>query len=205
MTDTSVRSEILPPLVIVGGFFPLPIPMPLGKAERFFRQRGREVWIVPHSFRSMRDIRRRSDLTEKTLREVLERTGNDKVDILAYSMGGIAALRVLQRSDLAAKIRTFVTYSTPYLGTITPLGFLLTGYFANMAIQLLPGSEILTEVTAAGLPAGPRYVSVGGTKDWTCPAKHALFPGAEHALCAHDHLDFLTNEHVCAFLESYLR
>jgi pimeloyl-ACP methyl ester carboxylesterase len=177
--------------------------MPLGKAARFFRRRGRRVWIVPHSFRSMRDVRRRAEVVANTIRDVLRLTGSAELDILAYSMGGPAALYALQRFDLAGKIRVFVSYGAPYQGTTSSLVILLTGYFANMADQLLPGSDILTEVAAAGLPAGPRYVSVAGTKDWLCPQERARLPGAEHALC--DHLDFLVNSRVYAFLEPYLR
>jgi len=205
VVKASIRSAGLPPLLIVGGFFPLLTPMPLGRAARFFRRRGREVWIVPHGFRSMRDVRRRAELTAETLREVLSVTGSAKLDILAYSMGGLAALRALQSFGLADRVRTFVSYGAPYQGTTASLAILLTGYFVKAADQMLPGSDVLREIAAAGLPAGPRYVSAGGTKDWLCPPERARLPGAEHVLCDHDHLDFLVNDRVYAFLEPYLR
>jgi len=179
--------------------------MPLGRAARYFRRRGRAVWIAPHGFRSMRDIRLRAELVAGTIRGVLDRSGAAELDILAYSMGGPAALYALQRFGLAERIRVFVSYGAPYQGTTSSLAILLTGYFANMADQLLPGSDILEELAARGLPSGPRYVSVAGTRDWLCPPERALLPGAEHVLCEHDHLDFLVNDRVYAFLEQYLR
>ena len=205
MIRTPIRSEVLPPLLIVGGFYPLLTPMPLGRAARYFRRRGRAVWIVPHGFRSMRDIDRRAGLVAAEIRRILCRTGSDRLDILAYSMGGPAALRALQREDLAGRVRSFVSYGAPYRGSTASLAILLTGYFARMADQLLPGSEILEEIAAAGLPPGLHYDSAAGAKDWLCPPEQALLPGAEHVLCEHGHLDFLVNDSVYAFLEQHLR
>jgi len=194
-----------PPLLIVGGFYPLLTPMPLGKAARFFRQRGRRVWILPHGFRSMRDVRRRAANVDRMVKQVLAETGHRQLDILAFSMGGLASLYAIQKYGLAQHVRTFVAYSSPFQGVTASLSILVTIYFARVAMQLLPGSQIINEILAGGLPPGPRYVSVSGADDWLCPPECTRLPGAEHATCPHDHLDFLIDSRVYAALEPFLR
>jgi triacylglycerol lipase len=193
------------PLLIVGGFYPLLTPMPLGKAARFFRQRGWRVWILPHGFRSMRDVRRRAANVDRMVRQILAETGCRQLDILAFSMGGLASLYAIQKYGLAEHVRTFVAYSSPFQGVPASLAILATVYFARVAFQLLPGSQVINEILAGDLPPGPRYVSVGGTGDWLCPPESTRLPGAEHATCPHDHLDFLIDSRVYAALEPFLR
>lgn len=208
MKDNNVsgRDRPAPPLLIVGGFYPLLTPMPLGLAAGYFRRRGRRVWILPHGFRSMRDVRRRAANVERMVRQVLAESGSEQLDILAFSMGGLASLYAIQRHGLAGHVRTFVAYSSPFQGVTTSLAVLVFSvYFAKVAAQMLPGSELIREILDAGLPPGPRYVSVGGSKDWICPPECARLPGAEHAVCCHDHLDFLTNRRVFDALERFLR
>jgi pimeloyl-ACP methyl ester carboxylesterase len=195
-----------PPLLIVGGFYPLLTPMPLGLAAGYFRRSGRRVWILPHSVRSMRDIRLRARLTAELIDRVLRETGSEQLDILAFSMGGLAALMAIQKYGLGRRVRTFVAYSSPFQGVTSSLAVLIfSAYFAKMAGQMLPGSRLIREMLDAGLPAGPRYVSVGGDKDWLCPPECTRLPGAEHATCHHGHLDFLANSRVFVALEPFLR
>ena len=200
------RREKSPPLLLVGGFYPLLTPMPLHLAARHFRRLGREVWIVPHSVGSMRDVRQRAALTARYAREVLAKTGAAKLDILAYSMGGLAAIYAIQHFGLADRVRTFVSYGSPYQGTPASLIILIfREYFSLMARQMLPESDLVREILAGGLPPGPRYVSVYGETDWLCPRASAYLPGAKHAHCPFDHLDFLIDPRVCRALEPFLR
>ena len=193
-----------PPLLIVGGFYPLLTPMPLGMAARFFRRHGRRVYILPHDIRGMRDIRLRARRTAEMAEAILAETGSPKLDILGFSMGGLASLYAVQRFGLAGKVRTLLTYGSPYQGVSVSLAALATIYFAKAAVQLLPESEVIRELREGGLPPGPRYVSVAGLNDWLCPPERAWLPGARHAYLDHSHLDFLINVEVYRELERFL-
>lgn len=194
------------PLLIIGGFFPLLTPMPLGKAARYFRRRGRRVWILPHSLRSMRDVRVRGRLVAEAAARLLDETRADRLDILAFSMGGLAALYAIQEHGLAGRVRTLVAYAAPFQGVTSSLAALVfSAYFAKIAGQMLPGSRLIRDLLDRGLPSGPRYVSVAGANDWLCPPERAKLPGAEYAVCPFSHLDFLVNSKVYDAIEPYLR
>jgi len=193
------------PLLIVGGFYPLLTPMPLGKAARFFRRNGRMVYILPHGVRSMRDIRLRGGRVAEMIEKILAETGRDRLDILGFSMGGLASLYAIQKFGLAGRVRTLLTYGAPFQGVSASLAALATVYFARAALQLLPESDVIRDIQKAGLPPGPRYISVAGLNDWLCPPERAWLPGARHAYLTFSHLDFLINSDVYRELENFLR
>jgi len=193
-----------PPLLIIGGFYPLLTPMPLGKARRFFERHGRRVHILPHGIRSMRDIRLRAKCAAEMIGDILSETGCDRLDILGFSMGGLAGLYAIQRSGLAGQVRTFLTYGSPYQGVSVSLAALATVYYAKAARQLLPESDFLRELRAGGLPPGPRYISVSGLNDWLCQPEEAWLSGARHAYLESSHLDFLIKGEIYRQLEVFL-
>ncbi len=204
MEKESAQVRCQPPLLIIGGFYPFLTPMPLGMASRFFRRHGRPVYILPHDIRSMRDIRLRARRAAELADKILAETGSPKLDILGFSMGGLAGLYAVQRFGLAGKVRTLLTYGSPFRGVSASLAALATVYFAKAAVQLLPDSEVLRELQEGGLPPGPRYVSTAGLNDWLCPPEQAWLPGARHAYLGYSHLDFLINIEVYRELEQYL-
>ncbi len=204
MDKGSDQARYQPPLLIIGGFYPLLTPMPLGMAARFFRRNGRRVYILPHDIRSMRDIRLRAGRAAELAEKILAETGDSKLDILGFSMGGLAGLYAVQRFGLAGKVRTLLTYGSPFRGVSVSLAALATVYFAKAAVQLLPESDVIRELQEGGLPPGPRYVSAAGLNDWLCPPEQAWLPGARHAYLGYSHLDFLINVEVYRELELFL-
>ncbi len=69
------------------------------------------------------------------------RTGAERVDVVAFSLGGIASRYYLQRLGGAARVQRFVTISSPHHGT-------LTGYIRNNpgATELRIGSAFLADL-----------------------------------------------------------
>lgn len=69
------------------------------------------------------------------------RTGAERVDVVAFSLGGIASRYYLQRLGGAERVQRFVTISSPHHGT-------LTGYIRNNpgSTELRIGSPFLADL-----------------------------------------------------------
>ncbi len=195
-----------PPLIVVGGFYPLLTAMPLGPVTEHFRRLGRLVIALPHSVVNMCDVRLRAErLAKVALRLAAGSPGTGcKVDILGFSMGGLCGLYAIQNFGLAPRLRTLLTYGAPFQGTDAAYLGIFTGHFGHAALQMLPGSRLLRDMERQGLPPGPRYVSVSGSADYVCPTPRCRLPGAEHALVPFGHSDFLFNDALFAALAPYL-
>ncbi|MEK6954358.1 MAG: alpha/beta fold hydrolase [Candidatus Micrarchaeota archaeon] len=63
------------------------------------------------------DIRELSVQLQEAISEVKRRTGADKVDVIAHSMGGLVTSWYIKSGNFANDIGTFVTLSTPFYGT----------------------------------------------------------------------------------------
>lgn len=72
---------------------------------------------------------------------ILAESGQDRIDIVAHSMGGLAAACYLKALGGKARVRKFVAIATPFHGT--PVGYL--GLNRN-AFEMTPRSRFLTEL-----------------------------------------------------------
>ncbi|GHH86271.1 esterase/lipase family protein [Streptomyces capitiformicae] len=90
------------------------------------------------------DIRTAADLLGRHIEDICERTGQEQVDIVGHSLGGLIARYYVQRLGGDHRVRTLVTLGTPHGGTqAIPL--------ANahpIVRQMRPGSEVLEELRA---------------------------------------------------------
>ena len=59
----------------------------------------------------------RAEELSKHVNEVLQRTGNQKVHIIAHSMGGLDARHMIVDKGMADRVATLTTIGTPHLGT----------------------------------------------------------------------------------------
>lgn len=88
------------------------------------------------------DIRAAAELLARHIEDICERTGQQRVDVVGHSLGGLIARYYVQRLDGDHRVRTLVTLGTPHGGTrVAPL--------ANahpIVRQMRPGSEILEEL-----------------------------------------------------------
>jgi triacylglycerol lipase len=97
--------------------------------------------------------------------EVLRRTGKDKVDIIAHSMGGLSARYYIKFLGGVTRVRDFVSLGSPHQGT-------LAAYFGIATCggqQMVPGSDFLRRLNE-GDPTPPpvRYTSIWSTGDEAC-------------------------------------
>lgn len=149
-----------------------------------------------------------TDLVEsgRRLRELLDRLKVDnpgvEVDVLAHSQGGLVtrlAIGPLPPSNVA----TIVTLATPHTGAdLANIGRQLDATAAGRAALTLAGevnreginpestsvrqlsssSATLTALNSEPVPAGPRWVAIGGRLDLVVPSSRARLSGAENTV-----------------------
>lgn len=104
-------------------------------------------------------------------------TGEDQVDIVAHSLGGLIARLAIQRLGLVASVRSLITLATPHRGTYA-------AQYANTPITcaLRPNSELITDLNRDDLRALPlRFVTVHSDRDvYVVPHEGQTHPDAEH-------------------------
>ncbi|WP_079191483.1 esterase/lipase family protein [Streptomyces sp. CB00455] len=89
-----------------------------------------------------RDLRVTARHLARHVEELCARTGQDQVDLVGHSLGGLIGRYYVQRLGGDARVRTLVTLGTPHSGT-------LVAPFMDahpLVRQMRPGSAVLTEL-----------------------------------------------------------
>lgn len=88
------------------------------------------------------DIRAAADLLGRHIEDICERTGQERVDVVGHSLGGLIARYYVQRLGGDHRVRTLVTLGTPHGGTrAVPLAD------AHPIVrQMRPDSEVMQEL-----------------------------------------------------------
>ncbi|KND34822.1 MULTISPECIES: lipase family alpha/beta hydrolase [Streptomyces] len=88
------------------------------------------------------DIRAAAELLGRHIEDICERTGQEQVDVVGHSLGGLIARYYVQRLGGDVRVRTLVTLGTPHSGTrAVPLAD------AHPIVrQMRPGSALLEEL-----------------------------------------------------------
>ncbi|MCC6623846.1 MAG: hypothetical protein IT385_21485 [Deltaproteobacteria bacterium] len=116
--------------------------------------------------------------------DVLEETGQDKIDILAECTGGVIARHYIQSLGGDAKVSRMVTFVSPQQGVAkAPLAASIAGWPA--LYDLTPGSDFLRAVNDAPLPANVPFTSIYTCSDeYIQPYETSIIPGATNiGLC----------------------
>ncbi|MFF4317260.1 esterase/lipase family protein [Streptomyces sp. NPDC001568] len=91
-----------------------------------------------------RDLRVTARHLARRVEELCERSGQDRVDLVGHSLGGLVARYYVQRLGGDARVRTLVTLGTPHAGTrVAPF---MDAH--PLVRQMRPESEVLTELGA---------------------------------------------------------
>ncbi|HAT37912.1 MAG TPA: hypothetical protein DCS75_05430 [Gemmatimonadetes bacterium] len=132
---------------------------------------------------------------------MLERTGSKKVDVLAHSMGGLAARwYILTQPDHS--IRRAVFLGTPHRGTLS--AYLA---FGKSGPEMLPGSNFLDSLnTLQPTPLGVEPRTIRTLIDThIIPGWSATLPGVEdHRVCCTTHTGLLKDVRVFELILSFL-
>ena len=132
---------------------------------------------------------------------LLERSGADRVDIVAHSMGGLATRwYLLTRED--PPVRRVVFIASPHRGT-------LSAHFAwgGGREEMMPDSPFLDTLnTVAPVPTGVNVITIRTSVDThVVPAESATLPGvADHRLCCPTHAGLLRDQEVFDIVRRFL-
>lgn len=138
----------------------------------------------------------------RAVEALCSRTGAERVDIVAHSMGGLATRKYLEDLGGGARVRRVVLLATPNQGTYT--AYLA---FGGGRDEMLPGSPFLAELNAdPPLPSGVRLLTVRTILDThIVPGESATLPGVEDVqVCCPTHDGLLRDEEVFRLVRRFL-
>lgn len=117
-----------------------------------------------------------TDRVRQCIEQLRNATGAEQVHLVGHSMGGIIARNFIQLRDGAPQVANCVTLGSPHRGSkLAP--FAVSG----LGRSLLPGSQLLTGLNAAPLPAGVRFTAIYSRHDnIIVPMENARLDGAEN-------------------------
>lgn len=132
---------------------------------------------------------------------MLARTGAEKVDVVAHSMGGLA-LRAYLRAYGSGKVRRVAFLATPQRGT-------LAAYvaFGRSREEMMPQSPFLEWLNSGPpLPPGIEALTVRTPLDLhILPGESATLPGVEdHIVCCPTHAGLLQDAEVFQIIRRFL-
>lgn len=114
--------------------------------------------------------------------DVLARTGAEKVDIVAHSMGGLSSRYYIKNLDGGSKVANVVTIGSPHQGTYNAVW----GSATSGAREMIPGSLFLLRLNAGDeTPDGTDpnspilYTSIYSTGDTLVPVHRTTLDGAK--------------------------
>jgi triacylglycerol esterase/lipase EstA (alpha/beta hydrolase family) len=152
---------------------------------------GRDTTVVSLPGDGTGDLNASADALGEAAQAALDRTGEETVDIVGYSAGGLVA-RLWVADGHAGSVRRVVTLGSPHHGTSLAdlAGEFVPGECPAGCHQMATGSDLLNDLNAGDeTPEGPTWVSIWTTQDETVtPPDSARLDGALN----------LTVQSVCA-------
>lgn len=146
-------TEAKPPVVLLHGFIDNRSVFVL--LRRNLAQHGRQHIESLNYSPLTCDIRTAAELLGRHIEEICERTGQDRVDIVGHSLGGLIARYYVQRLGGDMHVRTLVTLGTPHSGTrVAPL---MNAH--PIVRQMRPDSEVIEELRKPAPDCRTRFVS----------------------------------------------
>ncbi len=142
---------------------------------------GRDVTVVELPGNGTGDLAESADALDGAVAEALARTGEETVDVVGYSAGGVIA-RLWVADGHGSLARRVVTLGAPHHGTSLAdlAGNLAPGQCPEGCRQLTTGSALLADLNDGDeTPEGPTWVSIWTTQDQTVtPPESARLDGA---------------------------
>ncbi|MFA8438521.1 esterase/lipase family protein [Pueribacillus sp. YX66] len=131
---------------------------------------------------------------------VLARTGADKVDLVAHSMGGLSTRYYIKNLDGGSKVANLVTIGSPHQGTYNAVW----GSATAGAREMIPGSLFLLRLNAGDeTPDGTDpnnpilYTTIYSTGDTLVPTYRTTLDGARRVrVIGVSHIGLLTSSTV---------
>ncbi|MBN1585035.1 hypothetical protein JW899_01575 [Candidatus Uhrbacteria bacterium] len=194
-------------VLIANGFFPIPpFGLPSGKCLEAYRRSGFNTHKMAWSFSGMTDVTAYAQRISDRAKEICRRTNRpeERIVLVGWSLGGIAAFYALKRLGLNRFANRFVSFGAPFGGSDLAYTGLPTVIYSLVGSQIRPNGPFLTDLISGGLPNGVRCLSIGGRNDAICPADSAQLPGAENITADFSHSSFLFNRRLHALIAENL-
>ncbi|QES49736.1 lipase [Streptomyces venezuelae] len=115
------------------------------------------------------DLRAAARLLGRRVEELCARTGQERLDLVGHSLGGLVARYYVQRLGGDARVRTLVTLGTPHSGT-TVVPFMDAHPVVR---QMRPDSEVMAELAAPAPGCRTRFVAFWSEFDALMAPVHA--------------------------------
>ncbi|EKX63841.1 alpha/beta fold hydrolase [Streptomyces ipomoeae] len=146
-------TEDKPPVVLLHGFIDNRSVFVLLR-RALAQHGGRHIESLNYSPLTC-DIRTAAELLDRHIEDICERTGQEQVDVVGHSLGGLIARYYVQRLGGDRRVRTLITLGTPHGGTrVVPL--------ANahpIVRQMRPGSQVLEDLREPAPGCRTRFVA----------------------------------------------
>lgn len=144
--------------------------------QRRLRNEGHDVYRVPELANLVTgDVRVHAVELDAAVQRVKRSTGCDRVNVVGASQGGIIALWWAMQGGWG-DVGRLVALGTPFRGSpAARWGRPLVGWMSKGIYQLVPGSELLTQL-AQGKLERP-VISVSMQDDRVCPPESTQLPG----------------------------
>ncbi|MCF3103886.1 alpha/beta fold hydrolase [Streptomyces roseoverticillatus] len=101
------------------------------------------------------DIRTAARLLGRHVEDICARTGQQRVDVVGHSLGGLIARYYVQRMGGDARVRLLVTLGTPHSGTRA--ASLLAAH--PLVRQMRPGSDVVAELAGPAPDCATHFIS----------------------------------------------
>ena len=107
-----------------------------------------------------RSISKMSDQLAQFIEQIVHVTGEPKVEIVAYSRGGVVSRLAIAKQSLESLVKTLITLGTPHSGTFP-------ARYANTPLtrELLPNSAVFRELSKYPWPKKVRGVTFWSKND----------------------------------------
>jgi len=164
VNDPSCGSEQRPVVLLHGTFSTVksnfaPLAPVLQAADRC-------VYGLDYGFGGLRPVRESAVSVTEFINDVLEATGAEQVDIVAFSQGGLVLRTALRQDGLSDKVAVAVLIAPSFHGSTSPLLDALPSGACPACADQTAGSALLAELDAGGdLDGDVRYAVVSSTGD----------------------------------------
>ncbi|MET9414495.1 alpha/beta fold hydrolase [Streptomyces klenkii] len=101
------------------------------------------------------DIRTAARLLGRHVEDICARTGQQRVDVVGHSLGGLIARYYVQRMGGDVRVRVLVTLGTPHAGTRA--ASLLPAH--PLVRQMRPGSDVVAELAGPAPDCATHFIS----------------------------------------------
>lgn len=164
VNDASCRSAD-PPVVLLPGTFST-VAGSFGRLATALTAAGRCVYGSNYGLGGLAPVRDSASTVAGVVDDVLAATGADRVDVVAYSQGGLVLRTALRQDGLADRVGTAVLIAPTFHGTTSPLLDGVPGVVCPACADQIAGSALLTELDAGGdLDGAVRYATIASRDD----------------------------------------